>query len=878
MPFDPQNITKDHILRAVQLIKDKGITLQKSTKFSVMIDDVLYPPKEVMRYAHEQMNGERIWERSGGEPTNKYLVNLGFDVTKSTVDPIITLIDRYKYQLKTDRLKDELYKWKLLKAFGGRPNLEAENLYDELVSIDFNNLLYYNSIRVMKFLSAGKTKEYKACLDLLFNEMTPLQDRITQFEKTIAFTYNKMFPDEKVSHHHDERTISTLLTYKYPDKYTFYKASFYQKYCKLIGVTPKKKNEKYVHYLILIRDLINHYIKEDHELIQLVDSIIKNEECFKDEKHLILAQDILYTQLDGLDNVESLEDIEDNNLTVKDMNHPLNQILFGPPGTGKTYNTINKALEIIGEDVQAKSRKYLKAKFEEKMAEGQIVFTTFHQSMSYEDFIEGIKPLKPEDGDVNVKYDVVPGIFKSLCEKAKSIHVNNKIDWDSPRYYKMSLGGKLRSDIHDWCIENSVIALGWGGHDDLSSLSKISNWTEYRNKYIELFPDVVDESRFHIQATYAFLNMKENDIVVISKGNHVIDAIGVVKGPYYWDDNSPSEYCHFRKVEWVVKNLNTIPDRFLKKQISQMSIYEFFDQDIKKDAFKEITASGTDAIAKPHVLIIDEINRGNVSQIFGELITLIEEDKRLGKDEALEVTLPYSKEKFGVPANLYIIGTMNTADRSVEALDTALRRRFSFEEMPPKPELLAPNYRFWDLLWQYEGIAWNSKEYKPKEKMLLDFLGASKNIWDTKKEIWESFSSQPKNESQVALFSVEEFSGINLELVLRKLNKRIELLLDKDHQIGHSYFINVLSMADLKSAFQNKIIPLLQEYFFGDYSKIGLVLGTGFIEQQDSKEEIFAKFYDENASDYSERKTYILKNILDFSDQELVSAIDTLMK
>ena len=166
-----------------------------------------------------------------------------------------------------------------------------------------------------------------------------------------------------------------------------------------------------------------------------------------------------------------------------------------------------------------------------------------------------------------------------------------------------------------------------------------------------------------------------------------------------------------------------------------------------------------------YVLIIDEINRGNVSQIFGELITLIEDDKRLGNSEALEDVLPYSKEKFGVPPNLYIIGTMNTADRSVEALDAALRRRFSFEEMLPKPEVI---------------------------------------------------TNREKGDKSIV-------EGINLGLVLETLNKRIELLVDKDHQIGHSYFLSVESIKDLKSAFQNKIIPLLQEYFFGDYGKIGTV-------------------------------------------------------
>lgn len=186
------------------------------------------------------------------------------------------------------------------------------------------------------------------------------------------------------------------------------------------------------------------------------------------------------------------------------------------------------------------------------------------------------------------------------------------------------------------------------------------------------------------------------------------------------------------------------------------------------------------------MLIIDEINRGNVSQIFGELITLIEEDKRLGNAEAIQVRLPYSKDSFGVPPNVYILGTMNTADRSVEALDTALRRRFSFIEMPPCYSLIRTDGKAKD------GI----------------------------------------------------INGIDLSLLLEIINKRIEKLLDKDHMIGHSYFLNISTLNDLKSTFQNKIIPLLQEYFYGDYGKIGLVIGAGFFEINENQieEDFFAPF------------------------------------
>ena len=200
--------------------------------------------------------------------------------------------------------------------------------------------------------------------------------------------------------------------------------------------------------------------------------------------------------------------------------------------------------------------------------------------------------------------------------------------------------------------------------------------------------------------------------------------------------------------------------------------------EIKSGIFREICKKAEKDPENEYILIIDEINRGNVSQIFGELITLIEEDKRLGKNEELKVTLPYSGDKFGVPNNLYIIGTMNTADRSVEALDTALRRRFSFIEMMPYYEL--------------EGL----KRYK----------------------------------------------DIDLPLLLEKINKRIEKLLDREHQIGHSYFLKVEDLEGLRRVFKDNILPLLQEYFFGDYGKIGKVLGKKFVEKIPEKETEFADF------------------------------------
>lgn len=413
--------------------------------------------------------------------------------------------------------------------------------------------------------------------------------------------------------------------------------------------------------------------------------------------------------------------------TPTTINPPLNQILYGPPGTGKTYNTINKALEILGVETQDESRAELKAKFDEFRQNGQIEFITFHQSFSYEEFVEGIKPklIDFSEGAESGKmeYEIKSGIFKQICKKAlKNLEDSQKDEAELKNESKVD-------DLFEAFIEHIQNEQENGGEYILKqNAEKDKNWLVV----------LLDSGNYKVIKIFSHSGYLEKYPVFLNGDK--------IKAHYsdFKADNSFKIPSNENRTGYIDTH------RFYSAFFKKMQEFETTWQDISKDSGE---MDFNQKALKPYILIIDEINRGNISKILGELITLIEPSKRIGGDEELRVSLPYSANEFdggkgfGVPSNLYIIGTMNTADRSIALLDTALRRRFEFVEMMPQPELLK-------------------------------------------------------------IIKVEN-GEINLQTLLETMNERIEFLLDREHTIGHSFFINVNSLSELKQVFKNKIIPLL---------------------------------------------------------------------
>jgi 5-methylcytosine-specific restriction protein B len=468
---------------------------------------------------------------------------------------------------------------------------------------------------------------------------------------------------------------------------------------------------------------------------------------------------------------ESDQDLQDHGQMTT------NLILYGPPGTGKTYETAREAVRLCGEEPPV-ARDALMARYRTLTEAGRIEFVTFHQSMAYEEFVEGLRPSATDENGQPLaggfRLAPTPGIFRRIARRAET-STGPGIDAftvGSRKVFKMSLGDATNADdayLFEEAIRDGHIVLGF---EDIDwSDPKYAKRDEIMAACQAVAPP---DTRLNaqsavVQMPHIFRNwMREDDVVIVSKGTKLFRAIGVITGGYRFAPRDGGDYGHQRNVRWLWVDRDGVPvEEIYARGFSMRTTYEMFSRDLNIPALERYANSQQNAgsgAPEPFVLVIDEINRANISKVFGELITLLEPDKRLGGTNALKVRLPYSGDLFGVPANLHIVGTMNTADRSIALIDKALRRRFTFREMMPD--------------YTVEGMG-------------KEVVGA----------------------------------GVTLADVLATLNNQIEYLLDREHQIGHGWLLGCSTKQQLDAAMRDKVIPLIAEYFFEDWGRTADVLG-----------------------------------------------------
>ena len=812
MAFEPDKISKDLIQKAVDQIEKEKIQLEPSTKYDVIINDKAYPPKDVMRYAHELLNGEHIWYRSSGEPTNKYFIALGYEIRHKadSIQPTLTGsiwklgtnwgkgapsfyefikkenivigVDEKKYEVGDLVLISEGYTVKALARVNETPisvttNSEFkltfadltieyekrvnyadaewyelnddEQLYYQLqqgiARVNPNHEVYKQAIQIWNdrnrnywiFQGNPDIFDYETAIkENLLEDWTVSahKDRIKEGDKVILWITGKnsgcyavaevtrkpeIVSQSKDSHLWKTENKNLLkagirITHNLIKNPITLEEIKRQKELADIKVgnqgtnfTATKKEYKKILEMAIDKDkpvevrVIHAYLVKSMSHRSIQKEILGKEAPargggfeamtilhdfeIRDDKKGILSSSNLETEIRNA----SGKYLEALNLLKKyypelSTNNQIamqskNIILYGPPGTGKTYNSIDKAVELA--TGKSSDHSDNKSQFDELRKEGQIEFVTFHQNYSYEDFVIGISP---DITSGTLRFDLKPGIFKLLAERAKK----------------------------NWLV----------------ATNKKENTVDFNFVFNSYFSKLIEEE------------VKEVEIPMKSKSYRFkITAIDIDEGRIKFTKQSGGT-SH----DLLVKNLKGIYEGSLDYLVGGLGVYYYpLVEQLKEFANKLEPQKESDEQLKNYVLVIDEINRANISKVFGELITLIEEDKRLGEPNELKITLPNGEKDFGVPPNLFIIGTMNTADKSIALVDIALRRRFEFIGYYP----------------QYEG-----------------------------------YDSD----------AIELLKRIN-EAIFREKKSA-------DYFIGHAYF---MKGQPIETVLQNKVIPLLMEYFSG---------------------------------------------------------------
>ncbi len=661
----------------------------------------------------------------------------------SVNEKIRMVIEKYKTEFAETDSK-ERYKWEGIGWYKSHWNIDAPDFaaMAELAFRKMANLLtsgmYYPYKMLVEFAQADP-EAVRELFRMLYNEELPLAQRYTAFREgfeNYIKQRRKQGTDQNrtLQHFQDLRAVMVYLTCEYPETYYLFKSRVFAAFRDRIGYVEEKPKQKSVVWKVESYTrmcwLILEEIQKDPELMEMSRSRL-DDDCYQDEAYHLLTADIVFfgsvymseEEFKGGDRETPAADACPDSGKEAATDVGLNTILYGPPGTGKTYHTVIYAVAVIENKELAQVEQEAKNNYPAVLGryrwyreQGRIEFTTFHQSYGYEEFIEGIRPVvaspdgtEGESGEI--QYGVEPGVFKRFCEKAQRPGPSGAENFgfnEYPSIWKVSLWGTGDNPVRSECLEHGHIRIGWDGYGK----------------------DITDETDFADGGSAvlnAFMNrMKIGDIVFSCYSSTTIDAVGVVTGEYEWHDEYGT-MKRLRKVKWIVKDIRenilsinggvtmTRASVYRLGKVSLDDVYQIIEK------YHPAPAAPMAESRENYVFIIDEINRGNISKIFGELITLVEPAKRWGRPEGMKVMLP-------------------------------------------NPDVLSDIF-------------------------------------------------------------VEDLSVAEM---LDRMNRRIAVLYDREHTIGHAYFMPLKknpTIEVLAGIFADSILPLLQEYFYEDYEKIRLVLG-----------------------------------------------------
>lgn len=553
---------------------------------------------------------------------------------------IVTLFKNHQiqYGLNGDSNLEELYKWELVSKQNGHPDPNAVDFSSEINSLDLGNLCFSSQITAIRNFAKYEPEEYRKLFRALFDESILLQERIEKFTDSCKTLWDNKIKAKFTTHTSamcDERLISCFLAFYNPQKYTFYKNDVYKNLCKLLEVKPRKAGLKLVHFYELLEQYVIPEIKEEEDLISSINDELTDNGYIQSMP--LTAQTVLWYYNNTLLKITGTdyEVIENELVEAKTSNAMMyqkyidllkeskNLVLTGAPGTGKTFMAQTIAREM-------------------GCSKDEMCFVQFHPSYDYTDFVEGLRPIMMSDGQMG--FERKDGLFKEFCKKA---------------------------------IKNLI--------DSAKSIENLSKELSWENKLQQFIDDSIDnDTKFKLSngSEFTIDEFKGRNIIAHNDSNPKTPLIPI----------NADEIIELLTNDVPLNIVRDIRTYFKRKFGTQPDSYAFIiTKAIREMKYKAQVISANKIERKPFVFIIDEINRGEASKILGELFYAIDPGYRGKKD--IRVKTQYQNlvpetdvfsEGFYIPENVFILGTMNDIDRSIESMDFAMRRRFTWKEIKPE--------------------------------------------------------------------------------------------------------------------------------------------------------------------------------------------------